>query len=254
MIPARDLLADFHRMLSEHWRYVWGSASTGCVDCSGAFVWSFRRHGESIPHGSNAIARQHVRQLLPPSQARPGMAAFKAREPGQKYYALPDKYKSSGDLRDYYHIGLVDDDPAWVLNAQSAKTGFVRSRLRENWCAVGYLNKVKYEDKEVVPMSEMRVFCDHGSSVNLRRQPSVSAALVCTVPKGAAVEAGPCDVPEWMAVQWSGKSGYMMSAFLREADAATDASGDPADLVTLQLPQAAAMALRDALIRVMGVG
>ena len=167
--------------------------------------------------------------------------------------ALPDKYKNSGDLRDYYHIGLVDDDPAWVLNAQSAKTGFVRSRLRENWCAVGYLNKVKYEE-EVVPMSEMRVFCDHGSSVNLRRQPSVSAALVCTVPKGAAVEAGPCDVPEWMAVQGSGKSGYMMSAFLREADAATDAGADPADLVTLQLPQAAAMALRDALIRVMGVG
>ena len=99
-------------------------------DCSGAFVRAYKSAGLSIYHGSNRIARVSVRQLLPPDQARPGMAAFKGSRPGEKGYDLPGEYRPggqyyTGDLVDYYHIGLVDSDPQYVINAQSTQTGVV---------------------------------------------------------------------------------------------------------------------------------
>ena len=65
-------------------------------DCSGAFVRAYRAYDLSIYHGSNRIAREYVIELLPPSCAKPGMAAFKCYKPGDKYYSLPSEYKPSG--------------------------------------------------------------------------------------------------------------------------------------------------------------
>lgn len=75
-IPASSLIDLFERMYVERWSYVLGSAKTGEVDCSGAFVWAYKQFDLSIAHGSNAIARSYVEGLLPVSEARPGMAAF----------------------------------------------------------------------------------------------------------------------------------------------------------------------------------
>ena len=36
-----------------------------------------------------------------------GEIVYKAREPGEDKYALPARYENSGDLRDYYHVGVV---------------------------------------------------------------------------------------------------------------------------------------------------
>lgn len=150
MIPVNGLIEKFEQMHEEHWPYVSpGSNDQNGVDCSGAFVWAYNQFGESIYHGSNRIARVHVGTLLPISEAKPGMAAFKAREPGEDYYALPQGYmpgggQYNGDLNDYYHIGLVDRDPAFVLNAKDEKNGFTRSSITEKWDAVAYLNDVDY--------------------------------------------------------------------------------------------------------------
>ena len=62
-------------------------------DCSGAVVRACLKYGYRIYHGSNRIAREYVEKLLPPSEARPGMVAFKSRRPGEKYYDLKDEYK-----------------------------------------------------------------------------------------------------------------------------------------------------------------
>ena len=58
------------------------------------------------------MARVEVKELLPISQAKPGMIAFKKREPGEEGYNLPDDYllggsHYNGDLADYHHVGLV---------------------------------------------------------------------------------------------------------------------------------------------------
>ena len=150
MIPVQSLVDKFQQMNDEHWPYDSpGYNDRRGVDCSGAFVWAFDQFGESIYHGSNRIARAHVAELLPISEAQPGMAAFKAREPGEEYYALPQGYmpgggQYNGDLNDYYHIGLVDENPAFVLNAKDKATGFTRSSITEKWDAVGYLLAVDY--------------------------------------------------------------------------------------------------------------
>ena len=176
MIAGKALLADFQAMLRDRWGYIpatagekWTQqmqdASTNdmvkrygqqwvghrVADCSGAFVWAYRQHGQSIYHGSNRIARGYVAKLLPVSEAKPGMAAFKARAPGEQLYDLPAQYRQggkyyNGDLNDYYHIGLMDDDPRYVLNSQSTSRGFQRSKLADGWDAVACLKAVDYEE------------------------------------------------------------------------------------------------------------
>lgn len=148
-ITSTGLLKTFQQMLDEHWTYRMGAAQKGCVDCSGAFVYAYRQQGRSIYHGSNRIARTEIEELLPISEAKPGMAAFKVRAPGESRYALPSGYKKggshyNGDLRDFYHIGLVGN-MGEVLNAQSAETGFVSSPIGK-WAFVARLKQVDYGD------------------------------------------------------------------------------------------------------------
>ena len=177
-IPVKDLIAIFQQMYREHWSYVWGAAEKGCVDCSGAFVYAYRQFGQSIAHGSNTIARKYVVQLLPISEARPGMAAFKLKKPGESGYDLPAKFKKggasyNGDLNDYYHIGLVDDDPKYVLNAQGTKAGFTRNKISA-WGCVGYLKAVAYE-QEGKTMQTMIVSAANGKPVAVRKGNSTEA-------------------------------------------------------------------------------
>ena len=218
-ILVQKLIAYFERMLREHWAYKWGAAQTGCVDCAGAFVWAYRQEGESIYHGSNRIARQSVAELLPVDKARPGMAAFKLRPPDAKGYALPGTYKKggknyNGDLNDYYHIGLVAEDGKTVLNAQSAKTGFVLSQLSQNWACVGYLKKVEYEQQgEEEKRNSATVFAQSGSYVKMRAEPSTRCRLWWRVPIGSEVEII-AEGTDWLKIKHAGKAGYMQAQFL----------------------------------------
>lgn len=92
-ISKDEILALFERMQTEHWTYKPGAAEQGTVDCSGAFVYAYNTKKIDLYHGSNYMARSEAMQLLPITQATPGMIAFKAREPGEQGYALPEKYR-----------------------------------------------------------------------------------------------------------------------------------------------------------------
>ena len=252
MIPAAKLIADFQYMYREHWRYEWGAAQRGCVDCSGAFVYAYNLHGLSIAHGSNAIARNYVERLEPIADAIPGMAAFKARVPGQAGYDLPEKYRTSGDLRDFYHIGLVDSTGKYVLNAKSTQAGFSRDPLSK-WSCVGRLKAVNYsgESKGGVPM-QMVVSCPAGETVRLRNAPKMGAAVVAKIPAGTIVSAEDVGDADWLLVRWDGKAGYMMRKFL--ADVTSDDEPDTGETIKITLPVSLALALRDALTKELGVG
>lgn len=240
-IPVDGLIAIFRQMYEEHWQYVWGAARQGCVDCSGAFVYAYKQLGhQSIAHGSNAIARSYVRGLLPISKAVPGMAAFKLKTPGQAGYALPDRYKSSADKNDYYHIGLVDSDGKHVLNAQGEKAGFTRTPI-EKWAVVGYLNAVDYGDDD--KMETYIVTAENGLPVRVRDTPN--GKTVDRLKVGTMVEAGEPDADGWQQIRHNGKSGYMMSKFLRK-------SGDGMTITMEQYEQLCQA--RDLMIKVLGVG
>ena len=219
MIPANDLIELFRKMYSEHWPYVWGKAEEGCVDCSGAFAYAGNQWGVDYPHGSNAIARKCiVGQMLPISEARPGMAAFKARVPGEKDYALPEKYTRGADLNDYYHIGLVDDDGKHVLNAKGTNYGFCRDELTraQGWDCVAYLTDVDYGEAVPVETKFARVVLPAGAvgtTVNMRVDARKSSAVVARVPVGSEVRII-SDAGEWCGIGYGDKNGWMMSNYL----------------------------------------
>lgn len=218
-IPVAGLIGLFQRMQKEHWTYEWGVAKEGCVDCSGAFVWAYKQYGKSIYQGSNRIARSYVAELLPISAAKPGMAAFKARAPTENGYVLPDKYKPSGkyyngDLQDYYHIGLVDEDTHYILNAQNPKNGFVRSPVTQGWDYVGYLKEIEYSEKGADTMQHMVVTADSGSTVNFRARPDTKATLLARVPVGEVVQVLTIS-GGWATIQRDGVTGYMMEQYLK---------------------------------------
>ena len=254
MIPVNDLISGFQLMYKEHWRYEWGKAETGCVDCSGAFVYEYRKFGISIPHGSNAIARGYTSGgMLPIDQARPGMAAFKVRNPGESGYDLPVKYMQSGDLRDYYHIGLVDDDTRYVLNAKGTQQGFCRDKLTEKngWDFVAYLKDVEYQGES--KMEQAKVVLPSGatgSTVNMRRVPSRSSDIIAKVPVGAVVSVTE-DQGQWCQIEWNGKSGYMMSNYLEytgqggESDTLTPEEAEKIDNALKRMEEYARAILTD---------
>ena len=254
-IKADALIADFRHMLDNKWGYIpgasgqmWtkadqekkartdaGVAKYGAkwighrvADCSGAFVWAYRQHGLSIYHGSNRIARAYVTELLPASAAQPGMAALKARKPGDQLYQLPDEYKPggkyyNGDLNDYYHIGLVDGDPRYVLNAQGVRTGFVRSKTEDNWPFVARLKNVVYEEgPDMQVLYQAVVTAENGKPVNLRKGPSQNAARIRTVPVGAEVDVLNETDDAWAEIRCDGQTGYMMRRYLRRIGDETD--------------------------------
>lgn len=228
MIAVNAIISLFQMMYREHWSYIWGKAEKGCVDCSGAFVYAYRQFGKTIAHGSNTIARKYITgKLLPISEAKPGMAAFKARSPGETGYELPGKFKPggasyNGDLNDYYHIGLVDEDLQWVLNAKGTQSGFCRDKLtkKNGWDFVAYLKGVDYdnsaEEKGEIIMQEARVVLPSGASgstVNMRKSASASAQLIARVPVGSKVEVEE-NQAQWSKIKYERQSGWMMSGYL----------------------------------------
>lgn len=196
-------------------------------DCSGAFVRAYRVHGLSIYHGSNRIAREYVAELLPVTEARPGMAAFKLRKPGEKGYDLKDEYKPggshyNGDVNDYYHIGLVDEDPRYVINAQSTQRGVKRSKLADGWHCVARLESVDYnnggDDTDMGYLYEAVVDSANDKPVNLRKQASVNAARIAEIADGTIAKVLDEVDDEWAEVLANGKMGYMMRQFLKKID------------------------------------
>ena len=263
-MTAEQIIADFRRMLADKWGYIpatsgeiWtaekqAKAAAGSdmvrkygaqwighhvADCSGAFVYAYRQHSLSIYHGSNRIAREYVRELLPPDQARPGMAAFKARKPGDKLYNLPAEYRRggrhyNGDLLDYYHIGLVDSDPAYVLNSQSTATGFVRSKIKSGWAAVAELKAVQYEKGGDEPVENKRMIVTGNGYVNMRSGNSKSSPVITKLYPGNIVTQT-MEKDGWAYVVRGDKKGYVMSQFLEPYVSADEQSGTELDTAAL---------------------
>lgn len=245
MITSKDLVTAFQSYLAAHDGYIpntsgetWtaekqAKATSETVirygpqwighrveDCSGAFVRAYRAHDLTIYHGSNRIAREYVNELLPPSAAKPGMMAFKLRKPGEKYYDLPSEYKQggkhyNGDLNDYYHIGLVDDNPAYVINAQSTQTGVVRSKLSNGWDCVAWPKAVQH-DEGGEPMQRQVI----GGRLNMRKEPDENAKRIVQIPDGAIVTIDNYG-DKWCHVIYEDKEGYVMTKFLTPVEDTT---------------------------------
>lgn len=232
MLPVATLIDEFQIMYKEHWQYIWGYHEKGIVDCSGAFYYVFKKHNLPMYNGSNRIARVYTTGgLIPLEKAKKegllanGMAVFKHYAPSDKNYNLGTGYKPkgayyNGDLNDYHHIGLYVD--GYVLNAQGAKTGFVKSKLSEHWTYVAYLKNVDYgKEKPMETKTQVVVRLAETSSasktVNVRMKPASNGALLFSVPFGSVVQTDNQE-GEWTHINYGGRTGWMMTKFLKEQD------------------------------------
>ena len=221
-MKASELIALFERMLAEHWAYEYGAAREGCVDCSGAFVWAYKQHGQSIAHGSNTIARRHVRGgLRPISEAKPGWAVFKRRFDGLE----PDQYANDG-LGNLYHIGLLAADGVNVLNAKSEESGFSSDPIGK-WQLAAPLKGVEYEEDEKMEALYRATVATERDPLRVRSAPE-TGAIIGHVPRGEIVDV--LAAGDWPRIRYGEMVGYASGAYLRRigGDAATDAEAGQA--------------------------
>lgn len=225
---AADLIELFERMYREHWKYEWGAARRGCVDCSGAFVYAYRQLGASIYHGSNAIARRYVGKLT--KEARPGYAAFKWRS--------KDTAKYPDGRGDFYHIGLVDASGQYVLNAQGTKAGFTRTNISK-WHWFAPLNAVEYNLSAAAAASPLigetgdersgsviyqAVVTTKSGNLNVRREAGITSTKIGSLPKGETVDV--LDEKDgWAYIGGEGLMGWVSMEFLTKTEP-TASGGD----------------------------
>lgn len=254
MIQVNDLVTVFRTVLG--WPYASpGYNNSRGIDCSGAFVYSYKKFGESIYHGSNRIVRVHcrnVQRVTSLSQLQVGMAIFKGREDVSKMssaYRPGGRYYNPELPMDYYHIGLVTSvSPLEIVNATTPKAR-IDNVLSKWWCA-GYLNAVSYgsggtdgspdsgsPDPSTPPCPpcpgtgdgtpgalpalpfQAKVTAQRGSTVNLRRSASKGDAVLLRVPIGSAVTVTELTNTTWWCIRYGSTTGFMMREFLAPVSA-----------------------------------
>ncbi len=139
MIQPLKLIEIFQIMLKQKWKYQWGAAREGLVDCSGAFAYAFRKLGGYMYHGSNTMWRKYTTEKGKVGEITlvPGMAVFRWRKSGKE----PAAYKSDG-LGDFYHVGLFIGNGE-VIEARSVKAGVVKGTI-SGWQYAARLAGVDY--------------------------------------------------------------------------------------------------------------
>lgn len=229
MVNGKRLITAASEIVDEGQTYVKGKdGSHGECDCIGLIIGALRRCGETWNglHGSNYAARNEMEYMLPvvgSSDMIPGELVYKSHDPGQAKYDLPDRYQKgnsyyNGDLRDYYHVGIVISIyPLQILHMTSPKA-FIDTRLGK-WSWHGKLKKVilQAEDEGAKQMEDVIIGGGELSApIHMRRAASTGSAIVADIPQGSTarlIEGGGV----WNQIEWNKLQGWVMSKFVTRA-------------------------------------
>jgi len=231
MVNDRVFLSRVEEIAAEGPGYEKGhDGSDHLCDCIGLIIGAIRRAGGQWRglHGSNYAARKELtgkpQKIVGTGDLQPGELVFKAYEPGQGGYDLPARYEPggeyyNGDLRDYYHVGVVVSVyPLQIRHMTTPKPKMDTSIGKWGWH--GWCKKITKE--EVKPMGKKIASGGNlGLPINMREAASTSSALVAQIPQGSEV-----DLIEgggyWNRIQWNGHTGYVKSEFLHDPEEAGD--------------------------------
>ena len=230
-----------------------GSGVDGTCDCIGLIIGAIRRAGGTWTgtHGSNYAARSEMagrlRHVASLGELEVGEAVYKAWKPGDAKYALPDKYRSGGDLLDYYHVGVVTGTSPLEITHCTGPGVIVDTKLGK-WGWAGKLKKINYGEGIPLPdvqVGKAKVTAPDGNPVKLRPSPDTSKPYLAKVPVGDIVDVLEIG-SEWCTVLALRKRGYMMRQFL-ELEGAGNGVGAEPEAEVLPAEQAALLARFEAL-------
>ena len=227
-VKAGDLIREFKRMIG--WAYEWGAAREGCVDCSGAFAYAYKRLGGYMYHGSNTMWRKYttIKGKREDVTLLPGMAVFKWKKNGG-----PD---SEGN---YYHVGCYIGDGK-VIEAQSKSTGCVVSDVSK-WPYAAQLTKTVYDIQEgeaeaMTAECRAKVVTESGK-LNLRAAPG--GTVMTRIPRNEEIDVLKWDAADgWARVVYNGRQGYASKEFLERVELIVpdEDTDEQTGSVTLELP------------------
>lgn len=228
-VNVKKFLTEVEAIASEEPAYKLGHyGQDGLCDCIGLIIGAIRRAGGEWrgTHGSNYAARKEVVALHPiygSGELQPGEVVFKAYEPNQGGYNLPAKYlpggeSYTGDLRDYYHVGVVISSAPLRIRHMTTPKPKMDTKLGK-WSFHGMLKKVNMQEEE--PGTMERVIISGGdvsAPIRMRKAASTGASVVAEIPQGSEavlLEGGGV----WNQIAWMGQSGYVMSKFVNRPGA-----------------------------------
>lgn len=223
-------------------KYLLGhSGLDGYCDCIGLPIGAAKKAGTTVGgiHGCNYVARRKlidgVHAIKSVSELQYGDLVFKARNPGEAKYDLPARYKKgksyyNGDLRDYYHVGVVTSTNPLTITHMTSPTIKVDTSLGK-WAYRGRLACVADDpiiepvlDSPIAPIvpidgdpytvGDAIVIAGSGKTVNLRAKASTSGRIIRRVPIGNHVTITKDGNGTWAKVKYGSLTGYMMTKFL----------------------------------------
>lgn len=225
----------------------------GQCDCIGLIIGAIRLMGGEWKgtHGSNWAARNEMASLGPILSADSlsvGDMVFKAHIPGETGYSLPDAYRNHEDKKDYYHVGVVESlSPLSIVHCTSVAGGIKRDSSLGKW---SYNGQWKGIESSLPPVPYEPYTVIGGGSLNLRRSPYLTAAVLERIPEGKMVTARAVDgKPDWLQVRYNGLTGYCMAQYLMK-EGAMEPEKEPADglvMVAVEMDRQSAKALQGAL-------
>lgn len=240
-----------------------GDASDGTCDCIGLIIGALKRMGIAWNgiHGTNYTARQaavNLKKITSASQLSVGDGVLKAYEKGDKKWTL-DKYPRylsggkyyNGDLKDYYHVGVVTSVNPLGITHMTSPTVCTDTKLGK-WGYVFQIkplaNKGAYEQAQPAteqathtpqPTAEVSgdsegifqtpphethyypnqktavVTAPSGKTVKMRKKPSTSCSVYDDVKIGSTVQVEETGA-EWCKISYGKrKNWYMMTKFLK---------------------------------------
>ena len=213
-----------------------GDGSGGNCDCIGLDIGAIRHEGGTWPwtHGTNYAVRHLLADGIHENAVlKVGDAVFKGRQPGQSGYKLPDHYKTSGDLTDYYHVGtVISVNPLTIIHCTSGSKcvvwdvdrqkwvkatdgGIMYDSTRGSWKYSGWLRMIRKDGEQPVTA---KVISPNGGKVNMRKEAKTTAALVIQLAVGTELEVLGSTNTGWTRCRYNTKTGYIMSQFLSGTD------------------------------------
>lgn len=212
-----------------------GDGSDGTCDCIGLIIGAIRRMGLKWIgiHGSNYAARKatvNLKKISSESDLSLGDIVYKAYEKGHARWALskyprylPGGKYYNGDMKDYYHVGVVTSVNPLRITHMTSPSMKVDFKLG-TWSYYGKAKPLvdKAGGTPVQPVSPTTptagtyavVVSANGSPVKMRMYPSTACATWDKLPVGTKVKiAEPGE--SWAKIDYGKREGwYMMAKYL----------------------------------------